>query len=257
MSNVVCPSGLSGVVRKLKAMEANLLADAAAQQRDTALDDVLRACWVETHDPGPYALKSGLLAWDDVLLADRFAVILALRVATYGPNYDFRVACSDDACRKRFEWSIHLRDDLKVIDLPASSRATFAAGNRFEGHFAGADKRFVFKLQDGKGERAAAKLLRAHRGRQLTVALASRIVEIDGVHDNDKLRFLDALDMDDVSSALAQMDAADGGVETRIEVRCEHCRLVQEIELPLGKDFWLPVPKTARAGSTSSSRTST
>ncbi len=257
MSNVVCPSGLSGQLRKLKAMEANLLADETNRRKEEALDSVLRACWLETHDPGPYALNDGVLSWDDVLVADRFVAVLDLRIATYGRDYDFRLACEASDCRQRFGWHIDLADDLPRFELPSASVRGFTTGNRFDGHFPGCDKAFVFQLQTGRGEREAAKRLKANKARRLTVSLASRIVEIDGVHTNDKLRFLDALDMDDVTSALEQMDAVDGGVETTIEVQCEHCGLTQEVELPLGKDFWLPIRKSPRSATTSLREAST
>lgn len=257
MSNVVCPSGLSGSVRKLKILEANQLADETNRRKDEALDGVLRSCWLETNSPGPYALKDGAPVWDDVLLADRFVAILDLRVATYGSAYEFKLACEAPDCRQRFAWSLDLVTDLPRFEIPASSIDVFRDGNRFDGHLPGVKRPFVFRLQDGRGEKAAAKMLKVNKARKLTIALASRIVEIDGVHANDKLRFIDALDMDDVASAFEQMDAVDGGVQTKIEVQCEHCGQTQEVELPLGTGFWLPIRRSARSVTTSSPGAST
>lgn len=252
MSNVTCPSGLTGQVRKLRVLEANLLADDTNRQKEEALESALRSCWLETHDAGPYTLKNGQLDWGSVLVADRFAVLLDLRIATYGTSYDFKVACEAPDCRKRFEWHIDLVNDLPRVFLPAASLATFTAGNRFDGHFDGAKRAFTFRLQDGRGERAVVKLLKAHRGRKLTVSLASRITDIVGVDPGDRLRFLDTLDMDDVVSALEQMDAVDGGVDTKKELQCEHCGESQEVSLPLGRDFWLPIRARPQSDSTSS-----
>lgn len=252
MPNVRCPSGLTGQVRKLKALEANALADESNRQKEEALDGVLRTCWLETYDPGPYTLKNGVLDWGSVLVADRYVAIVDLRIATYGTAYDLKLPCEGADCRQRFAWHIDLERDLPRIALPEESIRTFAKDNRFAGHFHGAGRDFVFKLQDGNGERAVAKTLKLNRGRRLTVAIASRILEIEGVDSNDKLRFVDALDMDDLAGALEQMDAVDGGIETKIEVQCEHCGLTQEVMLPLGKDFWFPIRKPPRSDTTSS-----
>lgn len=252
-TEVTCPSGLTGRVRKLKVSEANLLADEANQRKDDAVDSVLRACWTETLAPGPYTLpESGVLDWGKVLVADRFVAILHIRIATYGSAYDFQVQCAEASCRQRFGWSIDLVKDLPPIPIPEESLQVFADGNQFPGYLRGADKGFTFGLQTGLGERAAAKLLKANRARKLTAALASRITAVDGVENLDRVRFLTALDMDDAVEAIEQMDAVDGGVETELEVECTHCGGVQEVELPLGKTFWLPKPpKSQLAGSSS------
>ncbi len=40
-----------------------------------------------------------------------------------------------------------------------------------------------------------------------------------------------------------EFDAADGGVTTDIDIECPHCALIQTVQLPFGKDFFLPKPK--------------
>jgi hypothetical protein len=66
-----------------------------------------------------------------------------------------------------------------------------------------------------------------------------RITEIEGVHANDQLRFLEDLEMADTMAVLSQLDAVDGGVETDLEVQCEHCGEVQGVALPFGREFFM------------------
>ena len=71
--NIVCPSGLSGIVRAFKTKEANILANEAEMRRNASFDKVLAACWLETTGQGVYQIpESGKVPWEEVLVADRF-----------------------------------------------------------------------------------------------------------------------------------------------------------------------------------------
>lgn len=243
---ITLPSGLAGRIRGLKVQEANLLANQAEQRRGSPLDGVYAAVWEATTNLGPYASvadavdpKTGLVLWNKVLVADRFSLTLAVRIATYGAEYSFPVRCVDSNCREKFTWELSLQD-LPRKDIPASALEAFKNGNRMSATFPGSSQEFWFKLMDGEGEKAAEKLMKQNRARQLTAALASRIVEITGVHPNDKLGWLDQLDLGAANEVLGILDQNDGGVESTIEVECPQCGDVQEMNLPFGKEFWVP-----------------
>ncbi len=242
-SVIVCPSGLAGEVRGLKGKEANLLADRAAARRGLLFERLLSACWLATTDPGPYALQEGgALDWGKVLVADRFYTLLRIRSLTFGEEYAFKAQCVSEACRERFEWQISLAE-LPVRPLSEASKAAFKAGNRFEARLPRDGRRVWFRLQTGAEEVRASAHLRANADRALLTALATRIVEVEGVPPKDKLRFLEEVEMADAAALLDELDAADGGVETDIEVECPHCWAVQEIRLPFGPEFFLPRSK--------------
>lgn len=245
MSTIVLPSGLAGTIRGLKVQEANTLANAMEQKRGTALDNVYASVWQATTDLGPYASvegavdqKTGKVNWGKALACDRFVLMLKVRSETYGPEYAFKCRCSVPSCGERFEWELSL-DDLPAKPLPPLSIEAFKNGNRLAGALSDG-REFWFSLQTGDGEKKAEQLLKQNRARQLTAALAARIIEIHGVAGGDKLRFIDDMDMGEANSVLATLDEADGGVESDIEVQCPACGDVQEMSLPFGKEFWVP-----------------
>ena len=239
---VHCPSGLAGEVRAFKAKEANLLADPRQARNVVSFDKVLRACWETTIDPGPYDMGEGGPDWSRALVADRFAALIGVRVATYGPDYEFQVNCANEACPgKRFMWGLNLETDLERKALPEESITVWLNDNRFPAKAGG--KNLWFKLLTGADEARNTVRFRQSRDALITAALASRIVEIEGVHSNDKMHWLENLDMGEAMSLLDQFDSVDGGVETEIEVQCEHCLTVQDIELPFARDFFLPRQK--------------
>ena len=74
-----CQSGLTGSIRGLKVREERVLADRKLQKAGRIVDELLRACWEETHDAGPYDFEAGKLDWNKVLQGDRFFALREIR----------------------------------------------------------------------------------------------------------------------------------------------------------------------------------
>ncbi len=249
-THIVCPSGLAGEIRGLKGKEGALLSDRSTARAGALFERLLSNCWLSTTDAGIYELPEiGVLDWSKVLVADRFYALLQIRARTFGDEYAFSVQCANPACRERFEWSLNLQE-LPVVPLPEAAKAAFKAGNRFETTLPRDGRRVWFRLMTGADEARAAQLLRAGGGAgPLLTALALRIVEIDGVAAQGKRKFLDELELADAAALLDQFDAADGGVETDIQIECPVCAGVQDVQLPFERGFFLPTArgKTATA----------
>jgi hypothetical protein len=73
MSEITCPSGLRGIIRKMKVQEARTFANLHKAKGDP-IGKLLRACWEETLDPGPYDFVDNKVDWNKVLLGDRLAI---------------------------------------------------------------------------------------------------------------------------------------------------------------------------------------
>lgn len=241
-AHIICPSGLAGEIRGLKAKEAKLLTDRTAARAGATFEQLLAACWLATTDPGIYDLpETGPLDWSKVLVADRFYTLLQVRAQTFGDDYAFSVQCQNAACRERFEWTLKLQA-LPTVALSDASKAAFKAGNRFETAL-GTGRKVWFRLMTGADEVRAASALKGRRDDALVTAVALRIVEIEDVAPHDKRRFLDEMEMADVTALLDRFDEADGGVETDIEVECPSCLGVQDVQLPFERGFFLPSSK--------------
>jgi hypothetical protein len=241
--NIICPSGLSGEIRGLKGKEGTLLSDRAAARSGATFEKILANCWVATTDAGVYELpEDGTLDWSKVLVADRFYTLLQIRALTFGDDYVFSVQCPSATCRERFEWVLNLQE-LPVVRLSDESKAAFKNGNRFETTLPRDGRKVWFRLLNGADEVRAAAALKANRDGALLAALSVRIIEIENVPDHDRRKFLDEIEMADATALLDQFDAADGGVETDIEVECPVCLAVQDVQLPFERGFFLPTSK--------------
>lgn len=241
--NVRCPSGLTVEVRKLKGREGNVLADRRSARRGETFDKLLTNCTLRVTDPGIYNVaEGGTLPWGKVLICDRFVALVAIRIATYGTDYIFKAHCdeSDSGCGKRFEWEINLETEMPLFDLPEESRIAVKDGrNRFETTAGG--RKVVFKLQRGEDEHKAAKRLADAGATQMTTALATRIVEVDGVEPRQIEKWLEDLDITEQLELLDRFDEVDGGFDTEVEIECPGCDRVFKVNPPFGgADYWLP-----------------
>jgi hypothetical protein len=244
-ATIVCPSGLSGEIRGLKGREGEILSDRVAARAGSTFDKILSGCWLETTDAGFYTFADGRPDWSQVLVGDRFYALLQIRALTFGNSYAFAVQCPAQTCRERFEWEIDL-GELPVKELPESSKEALRAGNRLETAL-GDGRKVWFKLLRGADEVRASKGIKTSGYGALLAAVNVRILEVEGVADKGRRAFLEELDLGELAALLDRFDEADGGVETSIEVECPHCFEVQEIDLPFGRDFFLPRAKTSRA----------
>lgn len=248
---IICPSGLSGRIRGMKAREERILADRKLARSGAQLEQILAACWEETVDAGPYDFGEQPLDWGKVLQGDRFFTLLRVRVLSYGPDYAFAVPCENRGCRARIEWELDLRE-LPVRTLSDESRAAFLASNRFETVLPDAARKVSFRLLTGTDERRMAALRRAAGERPITTLLGFRLETIDKVEPRDKQRFIEDLSMSDVAFLLGEFDRVDCGVDTEIEVECAECFGVTRVELPFEKGFFLPEKRRKEPGTTTS-----
>ena len=236
---VRCPSGLAGTIRGLKVREERILADRKLAKSNSIVDELLRACWEETTDAGPYTFADGKVDWDLVLQGDRFHALLEIRALTYGPEYAFAVTCREDACRARIEWELDLRQ-LPGRGLSDESRAAFLAGNRFETRLPDAGKRAWFRLLTGADERKLPAIRKNAADRMLSAMLAFRVVEVEGVDERERRRFLEDVTMRDADFLVDEFDRVDCGVDTTIEIECQECFACQEVQLPFDQTFFMP-----------------
>ncbi len=244
MSQIICPSGLKGRIRKMKVHEARSFSQRRKSKKNDPTGRLLSACWEETLDPGPYDFDSKP-DWNKVLVGDRLSALVGIRIATHGSEYAFSVTCQERDCRKRIDWELDL-NELPIRKLTEENLAMFQDGNRFATLLPEADRRVHFRMLLGEDEAKLGKLKRGTEDLDLFDLLSLRVVEIDGVDPKDKKRFIDDLSMGDADFLLDEFDRVDCGIDTGIDIECPSCFAVQEIELPFASTFFMPGKGRAR-----------
>jgi hypothetical protein len=237
---VTCPSGMIAEVRAMKVSEQRLLTDQSLM-RSGRFTSRLLAEVVSVSDPGPYSsiMHGDKLDWSKALQGDRYVLMVEARKATHGSNMEWKHRCP--SCRATSITRFNL-DDLEIKKIPEESLRKFVAKEIFSGEVAGVT--FTFGLQTGHHEELAADLRKRKGAAEvesapMTSAFTIRL-SVDGWSKAKLEAWIEDLSWGDALEIQRILDAADFGVDTSIEVSCRECLAVQEMELPFGKEFWLP-----------------
>ena len=252
-----CPSGLRCKIRGLKGKDFATLEDRRGIMTGEAFSKLLDDCTLEIRDRGVY-VGDAKFQWRQALIGDRVYAMIGLRRAQSSKPYEFTIRCVNRSCEQQIDWEVPL-EEMVVRELPESSRQKLSSGdNRFETEFDG--KKVVFSLQTGDDQskrfRQLEKIKRAARGEgtldrssalgrsaehgTLLLSHAMRIREVEGIPSDSIVEWLGELDLLDMKALLDQMDAADCGVETTLDVECSSCGEVQAVELPFDRTFFAP-----------------
>lgn len=236
MKLIQCPSGLSGHVRGLKGKEAAIFTDKVAMKSGQFLDRILKACWEETLEPGPYQMgKDGKPTWSEVLSGDRLFLFLRVRAETLGEIYEAQIKCPE--CGKRIQKEVNLLE-LELKTLSPEDMEGFVNGNVLTGELPDG-KEFTFRLATGQDELRAAKL---GEDASMSQILATRITGVEG--ESSVRAYLDEAPLPYLFAVLAEMQRRDCGVDTGIQFECK-CGEAGKIDLPFGRGFLVPEQRTA------------
>lgn len=234
---VQCPTGLRVRIRGMRLEDERILTDRRAIQAGTMSTRLLEACVEEVIDAGPYALP---IDWRKVTQGDRTVALFGIRVESYGETIDVKAPCPE--CRATMRARLNLLEDLRIQACPDGSIAALKSGDPIEVDCAGA--RVGFRLLDGASEERAAKLKVSAATSQMEAAIRLRLafVEVDGerLKKGEIEKWVRALPMRDARRLQAAFDEADCGIDTAVDVPCGSCGATPEIDVPLGREFWLP-----------------
>lgn len=236
---VTCPSGLKGVFRGLKVKDERIMTDAKLIRSGKMITKLLASCWESTIDPGPYALGAEQAPnWDSIISADRIYSTLQLRIASYGPKYEFQVTCDIEVCKRAFGWAMDL-SDLPVRPLSEKGLKHIATSEPMPYQLADG-KTSQWRMLTGDDEQFLARLEVKEQSRFLTHSLAKRIVKIEGSEENYKavLAAIEDFEAADADLLWDEIDEIEGGVETVFEVECPSCEGRQRVTLPLQGSFF-------------------
>lgn len=237
---VTCPSGLRGNIRKAKVRDIDDLHSAPSGGNNVAAYcKLLQACWQQTLDKGPYRWdgEPDVIPWNQVVSGDLFYMLIALRRALHGGDYDYRVTCKE--CNaKPFKWRVNLDKDLDERPMSDEVKEVLSRPEK--------DRLFKAELKDGselvfKPGVAALEGRIDPNERPLIRAVLPRILTLAGEAQQKKLREvlldMDADIFDDLRAKLLDVEC---GIDTDILVRCPSCNATQVSSLPFGRKYFFP-----------------
>lgn len=181
----------------------------------------------------------------DLLVTDRLAILLALRVHTFGSTYSYSFRCPSCQAKNNQDFNLGELTSRKAADtlveplevsLPDSGKKL---GLRFlrgsdEAALSRASKRVAMQTNDaGDSSHVLRKVL--------------QIVTIDGVEANqlEREKLVKDITMVDSQAMADVLDDAEPGVDLRIYPECKACGFSTEMALPFNLDFFRAPRRTA------------
>lgn len=221
-------------LKQMTAREEDILSSRTLLKKGIALDRVIESIIIDKSiDP------------NSLLIGDRNAIIIATRVSGYGPEYATKVTCPE--CETSSKYAFDLReaniynggdsDDLQITDHEDGSFTTILPKTQLS---------VRYRLMVGHDEQGlvnAAKTSRKRKGPEhaITKQLLNMIVSVNEDDDEEALQYLvnNIPSMDSRHLRLAYKLTAPN-VDLTQFYECEECGFTQDMEVPLGAEFFWP-----------------
>ena len=249
---ILLPSRLQLEMRGTGLAEENILATANHRNEDEIQARVLERCCVRVLDPGIYAIpEGGRPPWGELLQCDQLVLLIRLRCLSYldGAEYEIdNIQCP--GCSRPVSWKVDIIKDLPVRAFPDDMIDLLKRKDPVETMIAG--RRVKFKIPTSRDMRLAERLQDEFPERVMAANLRARLVDVEGVDRREWMDWLDGnngtsskfagLSSEESEALRDAYDAADGGIDTDVEITCQRpaCKRRFTIALPFDQGFLLP-----------------
>jgi len=218
-------------VRGMTAREEDILTSRALIKKGTVITHLIRSCLTDKSiDP------------DTLFSGDRNALMIALRITGYGPEYILNMDCP--SC------DISSKPEFNLADLPIKSleiEPEAPGQNRFQFKLPMTGKSVIFKFLTGEDEMEIAVINDRMKKQgfavenNITSRLQHSIIAIDGDDNKNNInRFIRHMPARDSLALRRHMDRSEPGIEMRGPFECPSCGHSQEVGLPIGPSFFWP-----------------
>ena len=214
-------------IRAMTSVEESILTSERLIKSGEAIDMVFANC------------IKGDVNVKELLSADKMAILLWLRAASYGPLYNIEVECP--SCRFKFERTVNLETDLAVNYAPDDFQEPLTIA------LPRTKKKVLFQLPRAKHEDIVAKLKEAAENQAKGRLLIDRsmiermllcIVDVEGVDKVFWRTWLENLVAGDTSVLRDALTKDYFGVDTTLFFRCKKCDHEWDSPMPITKNFF-------------------
>lgn len=218
-------------ITPMTAREEDILTSEGLLKKGTVITELIKSCLVNKYvDPG------------HMLIGDRNALMVSIRITGYGADYEAETQCSSCSVTtpKAF--------DLAGLELRRLTIEPVSEGmNLFEFALPYTKKRVRFRFLTGDDETeimattAKQKKLGLRSDTMVTTNLLYSIVSIEGIEDRGKIaRFVKMMPARDSMALRMYMRDHEPGIIMKQEVTCDACGEAEEVAMPMGVKFLWP-----------------
>jgi hypothetical protein len=218
-------------IRAMTAREEDILTSRALLKKGTVISELIKSC-----------LVNKAINPVDLLTGDRNALMVAIRITGYGPEYDVEVECNE--CNNKAPQSFNLAElPIKRLEIDPVQEGM----NLFEFVLPYTKKVVRFKFLTGRDEEEILatsekqKKLGMQGESNVTTSLLYSIVSIEGIEDRAKIaQFVRMMPARDSLALRNYIRDNEPGITMRQDVTCPSCGNSEEVSMPIGVSFLWP-----------------
>ena len=219
-------------IKAMTAQEEDILTSRALIQQGSVISHLIRSCLID---------KS--VDVNEMLLGDKNALMVAIRVTGYGSRYSADVNCK--SCNKGNNYDFDLASlEIKRLEINPVSQGE----NLFHFRLPVTKKDIHFKFLSGQDESEIStmsermkKMTDGTTDSTVTSRLTYQIMSIDGITDKNKIgMFVKNMPAQDSRRLRSYIDQNEPGIDMRVRMNCSHCGMNSRVPLPLGTEFFWP-----------------
>jgi len=220
-------------IRQMTAKEEDILTSRTLLKKGIALDRVLQSVIVDKR-----------INAASMLVGDRNATIMAMRVSGYGAKYETKVTCPSCAVSQKYAFSLgtsslYYGDKLDNLEIADNEDGTFNV------ELPQTKLNVTFRLLTGYDENNLLNTTQKDRKREneknVTRQLENIVVAVNGNSSAQATKFLiDNIPSTDSRHLRLAFAAACPNIDLTQSFECHECDFAQDMEVPLTADFFWP-----------------
>lgn len=220
-------------IKGMTTAEEDILMSPALIKKGTVITELIKACLL---DPN--------IQVNDMLSGDRNALMVAVRITGYGPEYTPQIECPK--CEVRQEFSIDLSNlEIKPLEIEPMTPGV----NQFAFTLPVSKKRVVFRFLTGREEEEIMALMENKKKKGIansntvTTRLFFSIVSVDGNSDRSTIgKYVQAMSAKDSLALRNYIDKNEPGIDMKHEFECKNaqCGHSEVVAVPMGASFFWP-----------------
>lgn len=220
-------------IRPMAARDEDILTSRALFKSGKVIDTLLRSC-----------ITTKGIDVNSLLVGDRNAAIIGIRVSGYGREYESRIECG--ACSEKSDLNVDL-GELPLKKIPDDVQPVAPFVNEFAFKLPVSGRTATFKLPTGADDNEFATIITrvsktTGTENLVTNRLMIQVLSIDGETDRAKLaNLIRNMAARDSRELRAYMDYVSPDVKIVSKFVCPACGTeAEEVDVPLGTEFFWP-----------------
>ena len=218
-------------IRAMTAREEDILTSRALLKKGTVITELIKSCLVD-RNINPMDLLGG----------DRNALMVAIRITGYGPEYSAELECTECGAKSPHDFNL-AELPIRRLELEPVSPGS----NIFQFTLPHSKKNVRFRFLTGRDEEDITvtaekqKKLGMTAESNVTTNLLHAIVSIDGIEDRSKIaNFVKFMPARDSLALRNYIRNNEPGIIMKQETSCPSCGYSEEVTMPLGVNFLWP-----------------